>query len=65
MVYAKLCYGNLLFKSPRKSNYIIMKGKQFFVDWATGKMIRVNPPRYGEVELFGPWQIVRVENTRL
>ena len=27
MIYAKLCYAVLLFRSPRKSNYIIMKGK--------------------------------------
>ncbi|KAK3313529.1 hypothetical protein B0H66DRAFT_355175 [Apodospora peruviana] len=61
-LYAKLCYAVLLFKSPRKSNYIIAKGKRWFVDWTTGRMIRVLPPEYGEVELFGPWQVIGTEN---
>ncbi|KAM7222447.1 hypothetical protein V8F06_002225 [Rhypophila decipiens] len=61
-LYAKLCYAVLLFKSPRKSNYVISKGKRWYVDWNTGRMIRVLPPAYGEVELFGPWQIVTTEN---
>ena len=65
MLYAKLCYSALLFKSPRKSNYIINKGKKWFVDWATGKMVRVLPPGYGEVELFGPWQVIHTENMRI
>lgn len=46
LLYAKLCYSHLLFRSPRKSNYIISKGKQWFVDWATGNMVRVLPPSY-------------------
>ncbi|KAG5947227.1 hypothetical protein E4U59_001740 [Claviceps monticola] len=54
LLYAKLCYSNLLFRSPRKSNYIIRKGKQWFVDWRTGKMARVLPPTYGEIDLFQP-----------
>ncbi|KAG5921582.1 hypothetical protein E4U61_006597 [Claviceps capensis] len=54
LLYAKLCYSNLLFRSPRKSNYIISKGKQWFVDWRTGKMARVLPPTYGEIDLFRP-----------
>ncbi len=66
MVYAKLCYATLLFRSPRKSNYIIMKGKQWLVDWTTGNMVRVNPPFYGEIEMQpGPWQIMRTENARI
>ncbi|KAJ6787020.1 hypothetical protein PWT90_10078 [Aphanocladium album] len=64
MLYAKLCYSNLLFRSPRRSNYIISKGKQWFVDWATGRMVRVLPPAYGE-DLFGPWQVVHTENSRI
>ncbi|OAA53116.1 spectrin beta [Niveomyces insectorum RCEF 264] len=51
MVYAKLCYATLLSCSPRKSNYIVVRGKQWLVDWATGTMVRVSPPRYGELEL--------------
>lgn len=65
MLYAKLCYSVLLFKSPRKSNYIVAQGKQWFVDWATGRMFRVLPPGYGEVELFGPWGTIVTENKRI
>ncbi|KAG5940473.1 hypothetical protein E4U53_007590 [Claviceps sorghi] len=65
LLYAKLCYSNLLFRSPRKSNYIISKGKQWFVDWRTGKMVRVQPPTYGESNFFGPWQVIHTENARI
>ncbi|WYZ40186.1 hypothetical protein EsH8_IV_000527 [Colletotrichum jinshuiense] len=65
LLYAKLCYSVLLFKSPRKSNYIISKGKQWFVDWATGRMVRVLPPGYGEIDFFGPWQVIHTENRRI
>lgn len=65
MIYAKLCYSNLLFRSPRKSNYIISKGKQWFVDWTTGKMVRVLPPSYDENDFFGPWQVIHTENMRI
>ncbi|GAB0138638.1 hypothetical protein EsDP_00006864 [Epichloe bromicola] len=65
LLYAKLCYSNLLFRSPRKSNYIISKGKQWFVDWGTGKMVRVLPPQYGEIDFFGPWQVIHTENPRI
>ena len=65
MLYAKLCYSNLLFRSPRKSNYIISKGKKWFVDWGTGRMVRVLPPTYGEVDYFGPWQVIHTENMRI
>ncbi|KAF4979468.1 hypothetical protein FZEAL_4327 [Fusarium zealandicum] len=65
MLYAKLCYSNLLFRSPRKSNYIISKGKQWYVDWTTGRMVRVLPPAYGEIDYFGAWQTVHTENRRI
>ncbi|UNI14070.1 hypothetical protein JDV02_000746 [Purpureocillium takamizusanense] len=65
LLYAKLCYSNLLFRSPRKSNYIISKGKQWFVDWGTGRMVRVLPPNYGEIDYFGPWQVIHTENSRI
>ncbi|KXH50957.1 PH domain-containing protein [Colletotrichum simmondsii] len=65
LLYAKLCYSVLLFKSPRKSNYIISKGKRWFVDWATGRMVRVLPPAYGEIDFFGPWQVIHTENRRI
>jgi hypothetical protein len=61
-LYAKLCFSVLLFKSPRKSNYIIAKGKQWYVNWQTGRMIRVLPPEYGEIEPLGPWQVYMPEN---
>ena len=64
-LYAKLCYSVLLFKSPRKSNYIISNGKRWYVDWSTGQMVRVLPPAYGEVEFFGPWQVIRAGNRLL
>lgn len=65
LLYAKLCYSNLLFRSPRKSNYIISKGKQWYVDWGTGRMVRVLPPTYGEIDYFGAWQVVHTENRRI
>ncbi|RDA87562.1 hypothetical protein CP532_3986 [Ophiocordyceps camponoti-leonardi (nom. inval.)] len=65
LLYAKLCYSNLLFRSPRKSNYIISKGKQWVVDWGTGRMVRVLPPAYGEIDYFGPWQVIHTENFRI
>ncbi|KAK6088351.1 ph domain-containing protein [Seiridium cupressi] len=65
MVYAKLCYAVLLFRSPRKSNYVIAKGKKWFVDWTTGRMIRVLPPGYFDHEVVGPWQVWRSENVRI
>ncbi|KAL2213192.1 PH domain-like protein [Sarocladium strictum] len=65
LLYAKLCYSNLLFRSPRKSNYIISKGKQWYVDWGTGRMVRVLPPTYGEIDYFGAWQTVHTENRRI
>lgn len=65
LLYAKLCYSNLLFRSPRKSNYIISKGKQWYVDWGTGRMVRVLPPTYGEIDYFGPWQVIHTENFRI
>jgi hypothetical protein len=66
LLYAKLCYSNLLFRSPRKSNYIINRGKEWFVDWATGRMVRVLPPGYADTDyFFGPWQVVHTDNRRI
>lgn len=65
MLYAKMCYSILLFKSPRKSSYVISSGKEWFVDWSTGRMVRVLPPAYEEVDYFGPWQVVHTENGRI
>lgn len=65
MRYAKLCYSVLLFRSPRKSNYIVSKGKKWFVDWMTGRMVRVLPPEYGEIDLYDAWHIVHAGNQRL
>jgi hypothetical protein len=62
LLYARLCYSVLLFKSPRKSNYVIARGKRWYVDWGTGRMVRVLPPAYGEVDVMGPWQVIVPEN---
>ncbi|KAL2137167.1 hypothetical protein VTI74DRAFT_7714 [Chaetomium olivicolor] len=64
-LYARLCYSVLLFKSPRKSNYVISRGKRWYVDWETGRMVRVLPPAYGELDVMGPWQIIMPENRLL
>jgi len=48
MMYAKRCMAVLMHRSPRKTNYVIMKGKQWIVDWATGKLTRWGPPEYDE-----------------
>ncbi|KAG4427375.1 hypothetical protein IFR05_017142 [Cadophora sp. M221] len=50
MLYAKRCMAILTHRSPRKSNLVIMMGKQWVVDWATGKLERCQPPDYGELE---------------
>jgi len=49
MMYAKRCMAILTHRSPRKSNLMIMKGKQWVVDWATGVLTRCEPPDYYEV----------------
>ncbi|KAK4661726.1 uncharacterized protein QC763_707120 [Podospora pseudopauciseta] len=64
-LYARLCYAVLLFKSPRKSNYIVSRGKRWWVDWDSGKMVRVLPPAYGEIDVMGPWQVIMAENRRI
>ncbi|KAL1849117.1 hypothetical protein VTK73DRAFT_9967 [Phialemonium thermophilum] len=54
-LYAKLCFSVLLFKSPRKSNYIVTKGKLFFVDWSTVRQWPVADGHAGEqVHLSSP-----------
>jgi hypothetical protein len=64
-LYARLCYSVLLFKSPRKSNYVVCRGVRWYVDWPTGRMVRVLPPAYGEVDVMGPWQVIHTENRRI
>ncbi|KAI9645980.1 hypothetical protein NHQ30_005418 [Ciborinia camelliae] len=56
MMYARKCMAILTNRSPRKSNYLIMKGKQWIVDWSTGSLTRCEPPEYGE-EYCGSWKI--------
>ena len=51
MLYAKRCMAILTDRSPRKSDLVIMKGKQWVVDWATGALTRCEPPDYGEIAL--------------
>ncbi|KAK8003148.1 hypothetical protein PG989_002867 [Apiospora arundinis] len=69
MVYAKQCYSLLLFRSPRKSNYIVVQGKKWLVsDWTTGRMVRVLPPGYfdetttGVDVAGGPFRVWAAEN---
>jgi hypothetical protein len=50
MIYAKHCMAILLSESPRKWNLIIMNGKQWAVDWATGVLTRCEPPGYEEID---------------
>jgi len=64
-LYAKLCYTVLLFKSPRKSNYVVSGGRRWYVDWDSGRMIRVLPPAYGEWDNSGPWRVIEQTNRRL
>ncbi|KAA8568646.1 hypothetical protein EYC84_007657 [Monilinia fructicola] len=56
MIYARRCMAVLTSRSPRKSNYLIMKGKEWIVDWSTGSLIRCEPPAYGE-DYCGAWKI--------
>jgi hypothetical protein len=67
LLYAKLCYNNLLFRSPRRSKRIISNGREWHVDWTTGRMVRVLPPQYGEIgDYVDAWQFVHTtENTRI
>ena len=50
MIYAKHCMAILLARSPRKSNLVIMNGKQWLVDWDTGELTRCEPPNYDEMD---------------
>lgn len=61
LVYAKRCMAVLLSNTPRKTNLVIMRGRQWIVDWATGALTRWEPPPYDPphyTELVGPWQIL-------
>lgn len=67
-LYAKLCFSVLLFKSPRKSNYVVADGETWYVNWQSGQKMRVLPPAYGHqepIEPLGPWQVYMPENTRI
>ncbi|TVY85298.1 Spectrin beta chain, partial [Lachnellula suecica] len=44
MQYAKRCMAILTCRAPRKSNLVIMKGKRWVVDWATGRATKWVPP---------------------
>ena len=35
-------------QSPRKSNFVVVQGKLWVVDWETGTLTRCGPPDYGE-----------------
>lgn len=48
MIYARKCMAVLTSRSPRKSNFLIVNGKQWIVDWSTGALTRCEPPEYGD-----------------
>jgi hypothetical protein len=50
MIYAKHCMAILLSRSPRKSNFIVIYGKLWAVDWETGELSRCEPPDYDEID---------------
>jgi hypothetical protein len=61
LVYAKRCMAVLLSNTPRKTNLVIMRGRQWIVDWATGALTRWEPPAYDPplyTEMVGPWQVL-------
>ncbi|KAK3997348.1 hypothetical protein QBC44DRAFT_93305 [Cladorrhinum sp. PSN332] len=64
-LYARLCYQVLLFKSPRKSRMMVTRGKEYYVDWESGRTLTVLPPAYGETNIMGPWQVIHAENRRI
>jgi len=49
LMYAKQCLAILTSRSPRKSDIVIMQGKQWVVDWATGALTSCEPPDYREI----------------
>jgi len=66
MQYAKRCMAILTSRSPRKSNLVIMQGRRWVIDWATGKLTKWVPPSnesLPEYESVGLEKIL-VENER-
>jgi hypothetical protein len=60
LLYAKRCMAVLLSTTPRKTNLVIMRGRQWIVDWATGALTRWEPLEYDlpvYAELIGPWGV--------
>jgi hypothetical protein len=52
MIYAKRCMAVLTHRSPRKTDYVIAKGRRWIVDWRTGKLRAADsepPPEYAEI----------------
>lgn len=50
MIYALRCMAVLLSNAPRKTNFVIMRGRQWIIDWATGALEHCQPPSYSELE---------------
>lgn len=68
LVYAKRCMAVLLSNTPRKTNLVIMRGRQWIVDWATGALTRWEPPAYDPpdyTEMVGPWQTLGLNGSFL
>jgi hypothetical protein len=70
-LYAKLCFSVLLFKSPRKSNFVVAKGTLWEVNWQSGFKKSLSPPPYEQqtpvqpIEPLGPWQSYMPTHTRI
>jgi hypothetical protein len=50
LIYAKRCMAILSSNTPRKSNKVIIRGKEWIVDWSTGTLTRLGPPAYQEID---------------
>jgi hypothetical protein len=58
-MFAKRCMDILLKKSPRKTNFVIVRGKQWIIDWANGRLERYEPPGYEEKLIKAKWMLAR------
>lgn len=57
--YGRLCFAILLYGSPRKSDCVVKRQTKWLVDWETGRMVRVLPPSYREIDQLEMERLVR------
>lgn len=50
LMYARKCMAVLTSRAPHKSNTVILKGKAWHCDWATGDLTSLEPPQYDEID---------------